>query len=374
MPCRSRSPRSASCSCRSASGWRSRRRRRSPRSVATSPGARSGGVNRWACSPSSPWSSASCPALFTLTDGAWYAPRASLDRGRRGPAAAGARRWVTTACCTSAIPGSSRSRRTTSATASRWRSSTTRGTDSRDRWPVADGTADDALRDAVRQLAADGTRRGGRLLAPFGIRFVVVPVIDGAASTASDTLPLPGGLVEALGAQLDLVRSHTPPSYVRFENRSALPVTAQLSGPLAEASNGDVGRRAGRRRHVDGDAGVPDGRRRPGRPPATSPPASSRWPRRDASNWELTVGGAAVPSRDAFGVATAYDVGHGWTGHAALRPAGVAHHVARRARPCCGSSRSSPPAGLSIPTRLRHAAGRRGGADRPRRRAGRQPA
>jgi hypothetical protein len=28
-----------------------------------------------------------------------------------------------------------------------------------------------------------------------------------------------------------------------------------------------------------------------------------------ATNWELTVGGAAVPSRDAFGVATAYDVG-----------------------------------------------------------------
>jgi len=49
---------------------------------------------------------------------------------------------------------------------------------------------------------------------------------------------VPGGLVEALGSQLDLVRSHTPPSYVRFENRSALPVTAQLSGPLADASKG----------------------------------------------------------------------------------------------------------------------------------------
>jgi hypothetical protein len=28
-----------------------------------------------------------------------------------------------------------------------------------------------------------------------------------------------------------------------------------------------------------------------------------------SADWELTVGGAGVPSRDAFGVATAYDVG-----------------------------------------------------------------
>ena len=108
--------------------------------------------------------------------------------------------------------------------------------DSRDRWPVADGAADDALRDVVRQLAAGGTRRGGRMLAPFGIRFVVVPVIDGAASTASDTLAPAGRVRRGARAQLDLVRSHTPPSYIRFENRSALPVTAQLSGPLADAS------------------------------------------------------------------------------------------------------------------------------------------
>ena len=34
--------------------------------------------------------------------------------------------------------------------------------------------------------------RGGRLLAPFGIRYVVVPLIDGASSTASEPLPAAG--------------------------------------------------------------------------------------------------------------------------------------------------------------------------------------
>jgi hypothetical protein len=181
-------------------------------------------------------------------------------------------------------------------------------TDSRDRWPVADGAADDALRDVVRQLAVGGTRRGGRLLAPFGIRFVVVPLIDGAASTASDTLPVPGGLVEALGAQLDLIRSHTPPSYIRFENQSAVPVTAQLSGPLADASKSSS---------VDVLAAVDTSTATPVFPTVdetrqaaadvAAGVVSMATPREP--NWELTVGGAGVLSRDAFGVATAYDVG-----------------------------------------------------------------
>ena len=45
-------------------------------------------------------------------------------------------------------------------------------------------------------------------------RYVVVPVVDGRGSTVDDPLPVPTGLVDVLGAQLDLVRSVTPPSSV----------------------------------------------------------------------------------------------------------------------------------------------------------------
>jgi GT2 family glycosyltransferase len=247
------------------------------------------------------------PALFTLTDGAWYAPRASLTEAVEvplPPASSVGDYRVLYVGDPRVIPFPSDDLGDGVAMAV----IDDARTDSRDRWPVADGAADDALRDVVRQLAVGGTRRGGRLLAPFGIRYVVVPVIDGASSTASDTLPVPGGLVEALGAQLDLVRSHTPPSYIRFDNRSALPVAAQLSGPLADASKATS---------VDALAGIDTSTATPVFPSVDQTRSASgdvaagvvtlATPREP--NWELSVGGAGVASRDAFGVSTAYDVG-----------------------------------------------------------------
>ncbi len=180
-------------------------------------------------------------------------------------------------------------------------------TDSRDRWAVVDGSADAALRDAVHQIATGGTRRGGRLLAPFGIRFVVVPVIDGASSTADEPLPLPAGLLDSLGAQLDLARPPAPPSFVRFDNQSAMPVTAQLTGALADASKATS---------VDALVGVDTSTGTPVFPTVDTTRAASgdvaagvvtMATPRDA-NWRLAVGGSAVASRPAFGVATAYDV------------------------------------------------------------------
>ena len=43
-------------------------------------------------------------------------------------------------------------------------------------------------------------------------------------------------MLESLGGQLDLVRSITSASFARYENRAAIPTTAHLEGPLAEAA------------------------------------------------------------------------------------------------------------------------------------------
>ena len=73
-----------------------------------------------------------------------------------------------------------------------------------------------------------------------GVRYLVVPLIDGATSTAADPLPVPSGLLASLRAQLDLVRPPiTAPGFVLFENRAAIPTTASLEGALAEASTTD---------------------------------------------------------------------------------------------------------------------------------------
>jgi GT2 family glycosyltransferase len=246
------------------------------------------------------------PALFSITDGAWYAPRASLTEAIEVPLPPasevgdyrvlylGDPRLIP-------FPSDDLGNGVAMALVDDDR------TDLRDRWPVAVGDADAALRDAVRKIANGGTRRGGRLLAPFGIRFVVVPMIDGVSSTASETLPLPEGLVESLADQLDLARSLSPPSFVRFDNTSALPVTALLTGALAEASKATtpdalaaVDTTTATRlfptvdqtRSATGDVGA-------GVVSLATP---------HGSGWRLTVGGAAVTSRPAFGVATAYDV------------------------------------------------------------------
>jgi GT2 family glycosyltransferase len=246
------------------------------------------------------------PALFTLTDGAWYAPRASLTEAVEVPLPPassigdyrvlylGDPRLIP-------FPSDDLGNGVAMAVVDDDRS------DLRDRWPVADQAADGALRDAVRQIAAGATRRAGRLLAPFGIRFVVVPLIDGAASTTSDQLPVPGGLVESLEAQLDLVRPPAPPSYLRFDNESAMPLTAQLTGPLADASKATS---------VDVLAGV------------DTSTATALFPQVDqtrsatgevnpcvvdlatphGAQWQLSVGGQAIDARPSFGVGTAYDV------------------------------------------------------------------
>jgi GT2 family glycosyltransferase len=191
------------------------------------------------------------------------------------------------------------------------------GADFRDRWAVADQPADDELRAVIGEIGAASTLRGGRLLAPFGVRYVVVPLIDGATSTASAPLPVPSGLLASLRGQLDLVRPPiTAPGFVLFENRAAIPTTATLDGALAEASTTErldslvavdtstatatlLGADATRAADADVPAGVVH----------VGTPFDERW--------QLRVGGEDVEGRPAFTVATAYDVGA--AGSASLR-------------------------------------------------------
>ena len=105
-----------------------------------------------------------------------------------------------------------------------------------DRFTVPHTTADDAVEEALRLVADGSTLRAGRLLAPHGIRYVVVPETDGVNSTADDPIPVPEGLVPALQNQLDIGSVPGPPAIEVFVNESWFPVGAQLSGATAEAS------------------------------------------------------------------------------------------------------------------------------------------
>ena len=89
-----------------------------------------------------------------------------------------------------------------------------------DRFTVPHTPADDAVEEALRLVADGSTLRAGRLLAPHGIRYVVVPETDGVNSTAEDPIPTPEGLVPALQNQLDIGSVPGPPAIEVFVNEA----------------------------------------------------------------------------------------------------------------------------------------------------------
>ena len=168
--------------------------------------------------------------------------------------------------------------------------------------------ADDAVERALGLIADGSTLRAGRILAPLGIRFVVVPKTDGAVSTVDDPVPLPAGLLAALQNQLDLGSVFGPPTLEIYANQAWIPVGAQLTGATAEAS-----RLAGEDSLVQADLSqaVPSmigvDRRQPSGVNEVAPgvvhiaiPYDERI--------ELEVDGTPLPSRPGFGVTTAFDL------------------------------------------------------------------
>lgn len=246
------------------------------------------------------------PSLLTVTDGAWYAPsttlatlvepqiRADPDFGDFRVLYLGDPRLLPGAVAdlgdgvAMALTGPGRP-------------------SIADVWAAPETPADDTLRAALAAIAGNETQRGGRLLAPFAVRYVVVPVFDGAVSTPDHPVALPTGLLGALGSQLDLELRHSPPNYVLFENRSAFPGTALFTGTAAAATAGET---PAELVHADLTAATPvlgatfADRRGDGE---VTPGVLHLGVSFD-DRWVLDVAGSRVPARPGFSVVTAYDI------------------------------------------------------------------
>ena len=174
-------------------------------------------------------------------------------------------------------------------------------------WAGAPSGAEADLRDTIQLMAADATSRIGRLLAPYSIRYIVVPLVNGTDSTTQKPLPSPAGLIDTLSAELDLRRLYTPPNYVAFENSAWIPTRAQLSPAAAQAST-EAGSEALASSDITGSKPAFVGMRDRG--PATGPvdagvvsvavPFDHRW--------RLDVNGTVLSPRVAFGRTLAFDV------------------------------------------------------------------
>jgi hypothetical protein len=162
--------------------------------------------------------------------------------------------------------------------------------------------------DVLGQMAAGTTLRGGRLLAQYGIRYVVVPVADGFNGTIDHPLPAPDGLVDVLDDQLDLASPLTrPPNYLLYENTAVSPTRATLTDFGAEASK-QAGGEAVAQSDLRGSTPFAVGSS--GRGPATGQLAAGTLHVAVPfdTGWHLSVDGAGVPARRAFGSTMAFDV------------------------------------------------------------------
>ncbi len=180
--------------------------------------------------------------------------------------------------------------------------------DVREHWAGLPTEAEQRVADAIGTMTRETTLRLGRLLAPYAIRYIIIPVADGAASTVKRPLPLPGGLTDALDDQLDLRRPLTSPlNYIVYENTAWIPTRSLLTGDAAEATT-----LAGDEALVEDDleGAVPVGVGALDRGPAGFDVAAGtvHVAVPDDSHWKLSVDGRTVPSHTAFGSTMAFDV------------------------------------------------------------------
>ncbi len=179
------------------------------------------------------------------------------------------------------------------------------------------GSADGAtglLADAVDLADARHTNRLGQLLAPMGIRYVVVPERSAPAANETPRRPPPGSLTALLASQLDLEQVDTDDALTVYRNTAWVPLVSSLPADGAprddftDALGDDLAAAelaVGRRRSPTAF----DGRVDRAGPVLWSSPSSPRW--------ELEVDGRPVPHRQLYGWANGFTVER--AGPAALR-------------------------------------------------------
>lgn len=177
-----------------------------------------------------------------------------------------------------------------------------------DFWSGRPTAVETEVASALQQMSAGVTLRGGRLLAQYGIRYVIVPIADGANGTVGSPLPTPFGLVDVLEDQLDLAAPLTrPPNFLIYENSAYTPTRSVLTQAGAAAS-----REAGGEAMAGADlrGSTPFAVGAPARGGATGDVAVGTLHVAIPydSNWSLKVDGTDVPGRRAFGSTLAFDV------------------------------------------------------------------
>ena len=178
----------------------------------------------------------------------------------------------------------------------------------RDRWSKPNELSSN-VESVLHAIIGRETVRGGRLLAPLAVRYVVVPQIDGGESTIGKPLPLPEGLLAALSTQLDFRRVYLASDLVIYENMAWLPSLSVL-----DENSSALSKQAGDEVLLSSElkSTMPIARVGDVASVATEVGASTVYLAVPFSNQlRLEVAGIDVRPRVAFGGTTAFDVSEG---------------------------------------------------------------
>jgi GT2 family glycosyltransferase len=175
------------------------------------------------------------------------------------------------------------------------------------RWAGSSEGATSLIADAIHLAERHDTSRLGRLLAPMGIRYLV---ISGQSAPGSDARrPLPADVERALAEQLDLQEVLNDPELHVYRNVSWAPVRTALRPDAAQAST--ISPYFDSAATVDLAGSAPVLTDRVEHTSAQGPvDAGTTVYVADASspNWALRVGGADMPRAKAFGWANSFAV------------------------------------------------------------------
>ena len=171
------------------------------------------------------------------------------------------------------------------------------------------------IADAVRLAGTGQTARLGRLLAPMGVRYVVVPERLAPAPFSSSPMRIPAALTATLDAQLDLEPLDVPAGLTVFRNQAFFPPRAAVPSSTDTPTGGGIAAAVG----VDlSDAplALPDGGGHLRWVGPVEPDTTVLLSAAHSDRWHLTVDGRPAEHTKPFGWANGFTVDR--AGHATL--------------------------------------------------------
>ncbi len=163
-------------------------------------------------------------------------------------------------------------------------------------WRAPEHDADQVLDDAIGLAEAGLTNRLGRMLAPMGIRYVVLP--NGQGKDGGAHARVPAAIRRAVNDQLDLAQLRTDAGVTLYENLAYAPILSAVPDGTDVPTNSKSPNLAALGTDISGATPVSG---------AVDQSGTLLWGEANDAAWEATVG-RTLRNTDAFGWANGYPV------------------------------------------------------------------